>query len=58
MLYFEQLLIAKVIYDVINHMNKYLMTYENYESMPMMYVIYDFLAHPVYNSNNPLPLIT
>ena len=27
MLYFEQLQIAKVIYDVINHMNKYLMTY-------------------------------
>ena len=24
MLYFEQLLIAMVIYDVINHMNKYL----------------------------------
>ena len=46
MLYFEQLLIAKVIYDVINHMNKYLMTYVNYD------VIYDvsvsfFLAPPV-----------
>ena len=27
MLYFEQLLVATVIYDVINHMNKYLMTY-------------------------------
>ena len=31
MLYFEQLLVAKVIYDVINHMNKYLMTYVNYD---------------------------
>ena len=29
MLYFEQLLVAKVIYDVINYMNKYLMTYVN-----------------------------
>ena len=34
MLYFEQLLVAKVIYDhddVINHMNKYLITYVNYD---------------------------
>ena len=31
MLYFEHLLIAKVIYDVINHMNKYLMTYVSYD---------------------------
>ena len=31
MLYFEQLLVAKVIYDVIHHMNKYLMTYVNYD---------------------------
>ena len=31
MLYFEQLLIAKVIYDVINHMNNYLMTSVDYD---------------------------
>ena len=31
MLYFEQLLVAMVIYDVINHMNKYVMTYVNYD---------------------------
>ena len=31
MLYFEQLRIAKVINDVINHMNKYLMRYVNYD---------------------------
>ena len=35
MLYVEQLLIAKVIYDVIDgpidHMNKYLKTYVNYD---------------------------
>ena len=31
LLYFEQLLVAKVIYDVIAHMNKYLMTYVNYD---------------------------
>ena len=47
MLYFEKLLVAKVIYDVINPMNKYLMTYANYD----VYAIYDFLvtyqAHPV-----------
>ena len=29
MLYVEQLLVAMVIYDAINHMNKYLMTYVN-----------------------------
>ena len=29
MLYFEQLLVANVIYDVINHMNKYWMTNVN-----------------------------
>ena len=31
MLCFEQLVVAKVIHDVINHMNKYLMTYVNYD---------------------------
>ena len=31
MLYLDQLLIAKVIYYVIDHMNKYLMTYVNYD---------------------------
>ena len=31
MLYFEQLLVAKVIYDGINHMNKYLMMHVNYD---------------------------
>ena len=30
MLYIEQLLVAKV-YDVVHHMNKYLMTYVNYD---------------------------
>ena len=30
MIYVEQLVVAMVIYDVINHMNKYLMTYLNY----------------------------
>ena len=32
MLYVEQLLVAMVIYDVINHMNKFLMTYINYDA--------------------------
>ena len=31
MLYFEQLLVAKVIYDVIHYMNKYLMTNVHYD---------------------------
>ena len=31
MLYFEQLLVAKVICDDINHMNKYLMPYVDYD---------------------------
>ena len=31
MLYFEQLLVAKVILDVINHMNTYVMMYVNYD---------------------------
>ena len=31
MLYFEQFMVAKVIYDVINHMNKYLTMYVNYD---------------------------
>ena len=60
MLYFEQLLIAKVIYDAINHMNKYLMTYVNYDDD--VYVIYDvsvffFLAHPVEKMRGCGPII-
>ena len=48
MLYFKQLLVAGVIYDVINHMNKYLMTYVNYDvDTDLCHSVSFFLAHPV-----------